>query len=270
MRLRRGGDVVELAARRVGGEADVTLRANQFENVEMPLVDEVELERRAAVRRAELAARREPIMHLSFDEVKDGYVVDQSGMGFDGECDATVDLSQEGVKGTCATFDGKSPIVVPRGRDLDLDTVTVSAWIKPANLDGRYGLISKRTGNNGAPYIVTMNGATLGFEATDSGGAWSFNFGAQGVIQAGVWQHVAAVLQYGVGVRLYVNGREVGRLDNPASVCRNGQGLTLGWEAWGGPQVRSDEVGWYFGSLDEVKVWARVLSEEEVAQEAVR
>jgi hypothetical protein len=143
---------------------------------------------------------------LSFDEAPGDLVPDQSGMGSDAECDATVDLSQEGVKGRCATFDGNSRLVVPRGKDLDLNTVTVSAWIKPANLDGRYGIVSKRIGNSPAPYILTING----------------------------------------------------------------EPLCVGWEAWGGPSAKGENVGYFQGSIDEVKVWGRALTAEELGAEAGR
>ena len=253
------------------GTPDVLIRDNTFERVDMPLFDEQELRRRAEERRKQMAERREPVLHLALDEAKGQLTPDDGGLGLDGILEGNVDLTQPGVRGQCATFDGASRIVVPRGSMLDLDNVTVSAWIKPAKVDGRFGIVAKRNAGAAAPFILTAAQGALAFEATDAAGAWSFNFSAPGgTVKPGEWQHVAAVHEFGKGVTLYVNGRPVATKDNPLGVTGNSQPLCIGWEAWGGPSAAGENVGYYFGSIDEVTIWARALTAEEIAKLAAR
>jgi len=248
------------------GTPDVLLRDNKFEGVDMPIFDEKELTRRAEERRQKLTLRQEPVLRLALDEVKGKVTPDDGGMGLDGFLEGNVDMTQAGVRGRCATFDGASRIVVPRGTMLDLDNVTVSAWIKPQKVDGRFGIVAKRTASTACPFVVTVAQGALAFEATDTAGAWSFNFGSPAAIKPGEWQHIAAVHDFGKGVTLYVSGKPVATRENSLGVMGNSQPLCIGWEAWGGPSAAGENVGYYFGSIDEVTVWARPLSAEEIAQ----
>jgi hypothetical protein len=248
------------------GTPDVLVRDNTFDRVDMPLFDEQEIARRREARRRELAARNEPVLELHLDEAKGAVTPDSSGMGLDAVLEGNVDLTQEGVRGKCVTLDGESRLVVPRGSLLDLDTVTVSAWIRPARLDGRFGIVTKRNSNSGAPYVLTAAGGGLGFEACDATGAWSYNFSAPGVLRAGEWQHVACVLEHQQGGTLYVDGKPVASKENRIGVQSNGQPLCIGWEAWGGPSAKGENLGFFFGSVDEVSIWARALTPDEISQ----
>jgi hypothetical protein len=145
--------------------------------------------------------------------------------------------------------------------------VTVSLWIKPDTLGGRRGLVAKRLAGTAAPWIVSQGGAVLRFEATEEGGPWTFNFSSPPVLEEGTWSHVAAVAEEGVGVVLYVNGKEVAKLKNAARRAANREPLVLGREAWGGDPPTTDGPGMFLGLMDEVKVWTRALSPEEIQKE---
>ena len=55
---------------------------------------------------------------------------------------------------------------------------------------------------------------------------------------------------------------------NPAVRAVNTEPVILGREAWGGDPPKGDTLGFYEGLLDEVKIWTRVLSPDEIRAEA--
>ena len=85
-----------------------------------------------------------------------------------------------------------------------------------------------------APFVLSLWDGHLEFEATDETNQWSFNFRSPAVVKAGVWNHLAAVVEAGKGVILYCNGEAVAKLDNPKKRCTNAEPLVLGREAWNG------------------------------------
>jgi len=90
------------------------------------------------------------------------------------------------------------------------------------------------------------------------------------VLKVAEWAHVAAVVEEGKGVTVYLNGQPVGALNNPLKHTFNGEPLMIGREAWGGIQMQQDPPAFYKGLMGEVKVWARPLSAAEVKAEATR
>ena len=85
------------------------------------------------------------------------------------------------------------------------------------------------------------------------------------VVKAGVWNHLAAVVEAGQGVILYCNGEAVAKLDNPKKRCVNAEPLVFGREAWDGAANKGP--CFYQGLMDGVKIWARPLSAGEVRAE---
>jgi hypothetical protein len=88
------------------------------------------------------------------------------------------------------------------------------------------------------------------------------------VLKADVWQHVAAVVEHGKGVTLYIDGQPVAQKDNAGDLYQNSQELWIGRDAWGGAPPDTTQPGYFPGAIDEVKLWARPLSAAEIAAEA--
>jgi hypothetical protein len=103
------------------------------------------------------------------------------------------------------------------------------------------------------------------FEADDETDHWSFNFRSPVIIKAGVWSHLAVVVEAGNGVVLYCNGEAVAKLDNSKKRCANAEPLVFGREAWNGGS--GGQPCFYLGLMDGVKIWARPLSTTEVRAE---
>jgi hypothetical protein len=247
--------------------ARVLLRDNRFQNVRQEVVDEEALRRAAEERLKQFIGRPEPVAVWDFDSMTGKKFTDSSGNGFHASVNGGVAAVADGVRGPAVSFDGTGYLRVDEPAVFNAPDVTVSLWVKPATLTGRRGFIAKRYAGTAAPWILSHTGGTIGFEAREENGPWTFNFNSPAVLKEGEWSHVAAVVRRGEGVTLYVNGQAVAEKKNPAHRATNTEPLILGREAWGGDPPQGDTPGFYVGLMDEVKVWTRALTAEEIRKE---
>lgn len=144
---------------------------------------------------------------------------------------------------------------------------TVSAWVRLENLDTDAIALSQ-DGTNFSPFI-------LGYCNTHD--AWCFGVKEQDVAdgnnyfgtisiepaRAGVWTHLAGTYDSSSGeLKVYVNG-----------VLQNAETIPGSWAATGDFQIGRFKLpggygGHFTGSIDEVGVWQRALTDEEIAMEA--
>ena len=68
-------------------------------------------------------------------------------------------------------------------------------------------------------------------------------------------------------MKLYCNGKLVHEQAVTEKLVETAEPLTIGFEAWGGPRSEPGESGNFLGLIDEVKVWSRLLSPDEIAAE---
>jgi hypothetical protein len=250
----------------------VLLRNNHFHNVRQPVWEEA-AELAAAERRTrEICAQRGPVAAWSGAKTRvDGMdktrFPDTTGHGFDA-VGLGVQAAPEGVHGGAIKFSGESFLRADDAQVFNRPSFTLNLWIKPDAVAARQGLIGKRWGGVAAPFVLSLGDGCLGLEATDETNQWSFNFHSSAVVKAGVWNHLAAVVEAGKGVILYCNGKVVGKLDNPKKLCFNAEPLVLGREAWNGGS--DGRPCFYHGLMDGVKIWARPLAAGEVQAEYER
>jgi len=243
---------------------------NQFDNVAKPIVDDVALRKEREERMKKFANRQEPVLILDFEETKGGRFVDDSGCGFVVEQMGGVKQITDGHRGKAAAFDGSGFLRVNEPWVFNTPNLTISLWMKPTVLSGRRGLVAKRFHGASCPFVLGHTGSNLTFEAADSDNHWTFNFIAGGVLKQNEWTHVAAVIKQGEGVALFVNGKLVAEKRNPSPRAPNDQPLIIGREAWGGDPPAGDTPGFYIGILDELKIWTRALSADEIQVESQR
>ena len=248
---------------------NVLERANTFENVRDPLVDEPALQRAADARMRRYLNRQEPVARWDFEKTDRMKTLDATGNGFQARLNPGVNIVAEGFRGSAMRFDGTGWLRVDEPAVFNVQNMTAALWIKPTTLRGRRGLVVKRFHGGEAPFILTQNGAALAFEATDTEHHWSFNFTSPAVLKEGVWTHVAAVAEQGKGITLYANGKAVAEKKNPADRIANDGPLILGHEDWGGDPATTKTPGFFIGEMDEVKVWTRALTPAEIQAEAV-
>ena len=243
----------------------VLVRNNRFRDVKSEVVDEPTLRRVAAERMRRFLGRQEPIAVWSCDKLEGRRLADSSGNGFHALATAKGVSVVPGRRGSAVRLDGSGWLRVEEPAVFNAPELTICLWVKPDKLSGRYGLVAKRFGGSAAPWVVSQSGDRVGFEATDEdGGVWSFNFQSPGVLKTDAWTHLAVVVKQGSGIVLYANGQEVARKAHAGVRCNNSEPLVIGREAWGGDPPNGSQPGIFAGLLDELHIWTRALSPEEI------
>ncbi len=137
--------------------------------------------------------------------------------------------------------------------NLNTNTLTISAWIKPDGIQPDYSAVFMLDGSVAAGFNFLPGNNHLGYHWP--GGQWWWDSGL--TAPAGEWSHVAMVVEPS-GVTLYVNGR-----GSKQSIALNSvnfdSGSRLGnYKGWGGRFVK--------GSMDEVCIFDKSLTQEEIRE----
>ena len=146
---------------------------------------------------------------------------------------------------------------------------TVEAWVK---LDSyptryRYGMVAAATGPGGCTFTEILEvdrNKKASFYHWD--GSIRRPVGTT-ILNLGEWYHLAATVQHGGLVTLYVNGHAEASVTTNAS-HQDAPEVVFGyWSAcWGDPWEHDP----YYGAVDEVAIYTRVLPPEEIWQHYVR
>lgn len=165
-----------------------------------------------------------------------------------------------GIDGRALVCDGGC-VNVPSDPKLSItDALTIECWVKTGEPHQRNTWIVNRIFGGG-----TDTGFRLGllegkpcFEipVTD----WSHHLQAKDPIPLNDWVHLAGTFD-GAMMRIYVDGKEVGTMERLGKIRPNAFKLCLG-------SFDTSHVAHFTGLLDEVKLYCRALSAEEVARHA--
>lgn len=197
----------------------------------------------------------------TFDEAADSPVaLDYTGHRLGGVLHDIV--RQPGKSGQAVDCQGGS-VLVPSDRSLSVtDAMTIECWVKTDQSGQR---------NNWLVNRIFSGGVTTGFRlgVLDDHPcfqipitAWSHHLKGELALPRGRWVHLAGTFD-GTTMRLYVDGRLSGTMERPGPVRPNDFNLCLG-------NYALDHVAHFVGLLDDVKLWNRALSADEIAQEAAR
>ncbi len=204
------------------------------------------------------------ILYMSFDTIDDGKTMDHSIYGNHGEIKGDP-MHVEGKFGKALQLNGQSDWVeIPHHESLTVDkNVTVMAWINAERHTGPndaqwQGILAK--GNNPRSYSFYTDSKCkcLHFSvgAPAEGGTLS-----QGEVQLNVWQHIVAQIEDGTH-RYWINGVKVGESPNKPDPpgLTDTSNVFIGTDRGGAAQM-------FLGLIDEVRIWNRALTEEEVIAE---
>jgi len=188
-------------------------------------------------------------------------VADETGNGHNGQVNGATWRS-DGIKGGSYEFDGINDyIVVPHHSDLNPDAITISLWAKgDPSLAGQYcRMMGKIKNSVDQGWELYMN-QHIGWRICPS---YETDCVYAGTPYAAEWIHIAVTLAGRTAI-MYTNGVEAGRKTLSTSFA-----LGCNEPLYLGTYLALGQT-FYRGLLDEVKIWGRALSADEIAAEAAR
>lgn len=178
-------------------------------------------------------------------------------------------------------FDGVNDYIsVPDGPTLNIGAaasngagdLSIDAWIRTSSTVGMQVIVDKRTFTPTRGYSFFVRDGKLGFQIADGAGPGDScgsssadpcrTYDSGIVVATGNWVHVAVTVDRGSpsGVRFYVDGVPTGSTFDPTTkpgALANSAPLSIA--------RRSDALAHFTGSIDEVAIFNRALSANEVA-----
>ena len=196
----------------------------------------------------------------------DGDLKDAYGSN-DGTAAAGVtSLQDDGVINYAPYFNGNSNAYITCGNNQSLNitgkAITIAAWIKLGNKDHRCDILSKGrdyTSNYGYHMWVTKDPMRIIISYRLTNG--KNNGIVSEALEHNKWYHIVSTFDGRYG-KLYINGELVKTTDQEGSIGNATTQFTIGAHS-AGPS------GWGYqwkGNIDEVGIWKRVLSAEEVSK----
>jgi hypothetical protein len=190
-----------------------------------------------------------------------GDAKDSSGHGFDGTLQGGMDFTT-GISGQAFATGSGRRVYIPDNPAFYLTSLTMAAWVNPSEFG--YTILIRGDDRPGLdPYLIGLFKNAFGIQIVDSSGTPA-SLWAPNSLPMNQWTHVAASLDGASGdMRVYQNGvlvaetnttiRPFGALDPSAT-----PGLALG-------NVQSADYP-FVGSVEEVLLYSRVLSPDEIQQ----
>ncbi len=184
----------------------------------------------------------------------DGNAIDNSGNGNNGTVYGAVPTSDRfGNANSAMSFNGvNNYITVPDSASLKPNQITMSAWIKPAQLSGYMDIVSKYYANG---YYLRILDSSLYSARIDFFAAGDSN--ATGTeVPANIWSHVVSTYD-GTYQKVYINGvLKDSKSGMGPAISNVSNPLTIGALTGGGD--------YFSGAIDDVRVYNRALSQTEV------
>jgi len=191
----------------------------------------------------------------AFDEEPDSPVaLDYSGNRLGGKvCDAG---RAKGIDGNALVCKGGCVVVAGHHRLSPTAALTIACWVR-TDTDGqenRWFVNRVFAGGTSTGYRMGVLGGKPCFEVPVT--SWSHHLTAHAALPMGRWVHLVGTFD-GKTMRIYVDGQEQGAMERPGQVKPNAFHLCLG-------NYELKHAAHFVGLLDEVKMYDRALTAEEV------
>lgn len=162
--------------------------------------------------------------------------------------------SPDSLPGKALSLDGQSGKAQFPALDLNSNTITIMAWIKPEATQNNWaGIVFSRSGGTIAGLSIRTD---LEIRMHWNGGQWGWSSGLYATPNE--WNHVALVVTPDSGI-IYVNG--IPSIRKVAFDPEEFDGTTqIGLDPNGGPR-------YFTGLIDEVAIYNRSLSQEELREQ---
>ena len=203
------------------------------------------------------------VLYFDYEDFNGGTVVEKSGRGYDGEINGKVTQSNDGKFGKAAHFVAGSFLDLDgpniKAEDIPTEGMSIVAWINVEAV-ADMAVFNARAGDS--TWLVHPEARGSGkfrWLNRSPGGATIFDIRA-GDNKANKWQHYAGTFSRADGKAiLYINGRNVGE-----EKARVGTPIAGDWDQGARVGYNIDNNRPFTGLMDDLNIWKRGLTEEEV------
>lgn len=191
------------------------------------------------------------------DDGKGEAVKDSSDNGLDGKIAKGKPKWVDGKFGGAMEFGGQDMVTVDDDNALDLEEFTIAAWVNIPKVSGAWQIIASKEhrGPTGRNYGLFghINSGVVHYSFTTNSGWKSFD--AKTVVTDGDWHHVAGTYD-GSDFKLYLDGAVDAQVSPGTKPDNHDNFLFIG----------GCDIGnyWMTGTIDEVVLYERALSEQEL------
>ena len=202
------------------------------------------------------AKDKDLLLYFSFSEGKGDAVEDLSKEKNDGEIVGDADWI-DGKFGTALEFGEQSEVKAPY-IELNEKSFTVTMWVKPELSGGDQQCVFTQTQvnavNTSLHYRIYNNGTVrMGFYGND--------LDSPNAVEADKWAHICFWLDVkGKSRKIYIDGKETVEDAGKAGIEYLGTAGDTMIGSWGATGQK------FNGAIDEVAVWDRALTEDEIEQ----
>lgn len=189
-------------------------------------------------------------------------------------------MNESPAAGAIFDFDGGVPSATLAGLSIDLaagayanvgssnalkmtNALTIEAWINPQPLlnINEYGIIVNREGEY---EIARFWDGSIRYALANSNPGWAW-ISTGYFVPAGEWTHIALTYDVAAGqIRFYANGQLVHTrlgVGNIGDIAPAQNDFRIGW------RQTLDALGRYRGQIDEVRIWNRARTAQEIARD---
>jgi hypothetical protein len=140
----------------------------------------------------------------------------------------------------------------------EIDAISVCAWINPASFENYVAWISKPLNDDRSQFRVSFGREPFNiWGVVFYNETWNGNDARNSLIPLNQWSFVVATVNQITGeVKLYLNGKEVGNFSNNKRILKSDYPWYIGYQA--------DDKNYFDGKIDEVRLYQRILSPEEI------
>lgn len=204
------------------------------------------------------AEKTGPIACWDFDQIKDGVVIDSTGNGHDGTIEGKLEVVK-GVKGNALEFPGQKTdyINVTNKEGLNLsEALTIEAWVNRTDTGTRWDtIVSNGHANQGYQLFYGEDPQSLALYLNTDDKGYGGVIGSY--IPMNEWMHLAVVFDSSKGkVTFYQNGEVTADKEHQGKITNHPDHFYIG--------LGSVFFNAFRGIMDEVKIYNRPLSAEEV------
>lgn len=197
-------------------------------------------------------------------------LADSSGLGLSGAITASASFAdgrEGGGKALSLTGPDQAKVANTGLLDKISNEMTISAWVKPQDLNGFQPIVTKRDANwKGTTFYLGLEGNKLRF-GYDYGEKWNVWTYTSPDIQAGQWFHVAVAFKEGTGVKFYINGVLVGTVSGAAAfpgALPNDVDMLIGTEWHYDSGLKAMIKYGFRGLMDSLRIYGSALTYDQI------